>query len=299
MPFGFLNISNLTETQLAHGMKMSEIPGDRGVINAFQVIIGISGLAEGTPCGCDILAPANPIVSNSGPADEFGNLSVSLSWARVLSSDIHWAQSGGGLGDFTDGFWNTTVRGDITGPSGEGFGFITIAFSTSAVNLYTENLITFPNDPTHNDPSWDGDQGTVTVEFDYDNANSEDPDSIAINRNGEVIANVPWVDGITHYTFTDTVFAEGDYEYSFFAYKYPDSRSPDSSSFIVSFGGVPSITMTMSGGITFGGSAIIAFLGNPTGTYTIVKDKTNDTLYNTDDDVAIPNPFIITGFLPQ
>ncbi len=54
----------------------------------------------------------------------------------------------------------------------------------------------------------------------------------------------------------------------------------------------------MSGGIEFGGSATIVFLGNPTGTYTIIKDKTNDTLYNTDDDVAIPNPFIITGFLP-
>lgn len=297
MPIGFLSLYGLTETQLAHGLKMSEIPGDRGVVSGFVLIIGIENLTPGEPCGSDILAPANPPVSNSGPADEFGNNSVELGWAR-LSGDKTWGQVGGGGGSFPDGFWNVLTRGDIF-PTDHGDGFIVIEFSTTEVNLFNVNLNDIPSNPTHDDPSWDGAKGTVIVAFDYPNTSMENPDSIAIVRNDQVVANVPWTDGITHYEFPDTVFASGDYTYKFFAYKYADSRSPDSSSIDVSFGGVPSITMTMSGGITFGGSATIAFLGNPTGTYTIVKDKTNDTLYNTDENVAIPNPFIVTGFLPS
>lgn len=296
MPVGFLSKSGISITDLAHGIRMADIPGQRGACQSFILIISVTGLAPGTPCSVTILGPSNAPLINSGTADEFGNLSISTTWIRD-TDDTHWLQVTYGAGIFPDGFWNITVTGNFT-PIDNPSGGIDIQFSYTDVLLFSQDLTNAPDSPTHDDPNWDGNQGTINLHVDYANSSMEDPDSIAVVRNGEVVGTIPWVNGITSYDYTDVVFDAGDYEYEFIVYKYPDSRSALSSAFSVSFGGVPSITMTMSGGITFGGSAIVAFLGNPTGTYTIVKDKTNDTLYNTDEDVAIPNPFIVTGFLP-
>lgn len=296
MAVGFLNLSNLTVADLAHGIPLSTMPGDRGVVDSFILIISINGLTPGTPCMVAITAPTTATVSDSGPADDFGTLSISVSWQRS-SGDTNWNQAGHGAGVFPDGFWNLIATGVIS-PGDQGYGAIDIQFGDTDVIGFSEDLTDVPDNPQNEEPSWDGEQGSVLLEVDYDNSDNEDPDSIAIVRNGVAIVNIPWVDGITSYSFTDTVFEEGDYDYEFFVYKYPNSKSGSTSPISVSFGGVPSITMTMSGGITFGGSATMVFLGNPTGTYTLITNKTNDTLYNTEDNVAIPNPFADTGFLP-
>jgi hypothetical protein len=54
--------------------------------------------------------------------------------------------------------------------------------------------------------------------------------------------------------------------------------------------------------VNVGGAADLVFIGSPSGIYTLVKGKLNDTLYNRGGteatiDVEIPNPFIVTGFL--
>lgn len=294
MSVGFRDLSGLDNTRVSHGLSVSEIPGDGGAGPlGFTIIISASGLDPGT--GSIALASPTTIPKSSSGADENGNISVQVTWFNN-GDDINFSQAGGGIGTFNSGFWAEPflIRGSVV-PSDKPMA-IDIQFSPEPVIDYTHDLNNFPDNTHHLDPNWNGDQGDV--ELDFDITSSESPDSIAIVRDGVVIANVPYT-GDGSYSYTDIVFAPGDYEYSFFAYKYPDSRSESTAPFSVTFGGAASITMTMSGGITFGGSAIIAFLGNPTGTYTIVKDKTNDTLYNTDDDVAIPNPFIITGFLPQ
>lgn len=297
MSIGFLSKSNISIADLAHGIRMADIPGDRGAIQSFILIISVNGLAPGTPCSVSILSPTNTPLNNSGSADESGDLSISTTWIRD-TDDTHWLQVSHGSGIFPDGFWNVTVVGNFT-PADNPSGGIDIQFSSTPVNTFTTDLIDTTHDPTHGDPNWDGSKGNIDLHVDYDNTSMEDPDSIAVLRNGEVVGTIPFVNGITSYDYTDVVFEAGDATYEFFVYKYPDSRSISTAPFTVTFGGAPSITMIMSGGITFGGSAIISFLGNPTGTYTIVKNKTNDTLYNTDENVAIPNPFVVTGFMPS
>ena len=66
--------------------------------------------------------------------------------------------------------------------------------------------------------------------------------------------------------------------------------------------GTPDDTGTdYEGYISFGGTATIAFVVDPSGMYTIVTNKRHDTLYERTDideqDVKIPNPFVITGYL--
>lgn len=50
-----------------------------------------------------------------------------------------------------------------------------------------------------------------------------------------------------------------------------------------------------------GGSAILQFIGSPSGIYTLIPGKTNDTLYDRTGvqsiDVKIPNPHVVTGFI--
>ena len=67
---------------------------------------------------------------------------------------------------------------------------------------------------------------------------------------------------------------------------------------------VPDITVIGSGGIEFGGTAIMVFIYNPSGIYTLVPGKTHDTLYERisgidSQNIKIPDPFIKTGYIPN
>lgn len=297
MAVKFRSLSGIDNAGIAAGYSVSEIPGEGGAGPlGFVIFLSASGLPANDPTiSIEIITPANPVKFSNG-TDGDGNISVTVTWINT-GNDQDFLQAGGGAGNFPDGFWNTEdlIRGNLTIESSNIA--IDIQFSSDDVIDFDEDLVNPPDTPSPHDKQWDGFQGQVTLDIPLPDL-SEDPDSIAVTRDDEVIAAIP-VTAETDYSFIDTVFAPGTYEYKVFTYKYPNSRSAFSSSAPVSFGGSSTITMTMSGGITFGGSATIAFIGNPTGTYTIVKDKTNDTLYNTEEDVAIPNPFIVTGFLPQ
>jgi hypothetical protein len=302
MAFGFLTASPITAAQIAAGMKMSEIPGDRGIVQSALCIVSVSGLTEGTFSIAEILAPANPINFESGPVDATGSRSVSVFWLRD-TGDTLFGQAGGGPGTFPNGFWDVTIRGLIS-PNDQGYGEFLVGFSSDNVVNYNEDLIDSPHSPSNDTPNWNGDQGQVTLHIQYDNANNEDPDSIAIIRNGEAILNIPWVDGTTDYSITDTVFAADTYEYDFLVYKYPGSKSGLAGALSVPIGGIPSIEMIMSGGMSFGGSMGFNFLVDPSGIYKLTTGLKHDELYNRADpldivvvDVAIPTPFIDTYFM--
>lgn len=58
------------------------------------------------------------------------------------------------------------------------------------------------------------------------------------------------------------------------------------------------------GGFNLGGAATMVFIQNPSGIYTLVKNKRHDTLYErmtgiTSVDMKIPDPFIRTGFVGE
>lgn len=64
----------------------------------------------------------------------------------------------------------------------------------------------------------------------------------------------------------------------------------------------PSITMTMAGGIEFGGSATMVFIGDPSGIYTLTPGAIRDTLLERipttgTQGIKIPNPKLRTGYV--
>jgi len=68
-------------------------------------------------------------------------------------------------------------------------------------------------------------------------------------------------------------------------------------------GNEPDIDVTGSGQVDTGGAAVVMFQGDPSGLYTFVEGKTNDTLYERigaedTEDVQIPEPFFKTPFVP-
>ncbi len=293
MSIKFRSISGLDNTRLGHGLNTGEIPGEGGAgPNTFIIFLSASGLEPENPSiSISLLSPTSVSATESG-TDANGNISVTVTWVN-LGDDKHFAQAGGGSGNFPDGFWNTLelVRGHLSVPTADGIE-IDIQFTDYPVIDFAQSLSNSPDTPTTRDQQWNGSEGQVTLDVTLPNL-SESPTSIAIARNGEVIANVP-VTALNDYSFTDFVFASGVYDYEVFAYKYPNSRSLSSAATRATFGVVSSFEITGSGGFEFGGSAVIGFLVDPSGLYKLVIDKTHDTIYtNTSagddtENVAIP-----------
>ena len=65
----------------------------------------------------------------------------------------------------------------------------------------------------------------------------------------------------------------------------------------------PDLIVSDTAEILVGDSAVVATIVNPSGIYTLVANKTNDTLYErtgvTTQVVQIPDPFFVTGYLPD
>lgn len=80
---------------------------------------------------------------------------------------------------------------------------------------------------------------------------------------------------------------------------FPEPEVFDDGSFLIASN--PAVDTDNGYTVFVGGSFIFVFIASPSGIYTLVKGKTNDTLYDhtSEDsiDVKIPNPFIVTGFL--
>lgn len=174
--------------------------------------------------------------------------------------------------------------------------------------------------------TWNGTNGTIELEAVVNNPVGQKVNGMLItavagSNNGSgsitgmpfgteiIIGSVP-INGNGTYAFTHTFVGSGftgsntpKFTYRFYLYSAElDSISSlsSSSSFV---GGVPDLEVTGSGGISFGGSSSIVTIGEPSGIYTLVKDKTHDTLYErqsgttTSINVKIPDPYIKTGFV--
>lgn len=123
-----------------------------------------------------------------------------------------------------------------------------------------------------------------------------------IQRDGETIAVLgldPLGDPIL--TYTDTVIPGNTYEYTFFHY-YLDGAGVSEPVVYppVIVGGdpvvIPLISVTMVGGIYFGGAPSIGMIINPSGIYGLIPNLTHDVLYEriptiTSVNVKIPDPF--------
>lgn len=300
MSIGFKELNNLSISEANSSVKISDMSGDGGVGPSGFTLFGFAH---------DILPNNNAQSLSIFPSGEFvvGNgsattLSVQKSFVNS-GNDKQFDYAGGSI-TFTDGFWAASVRALLTGTVG--LVDLEIEFGTdNPVLQYDQNITETPINPSNTTPSWNGSQGSTTISVDFDNSDVVNPTAIAIYRDNLPLASIPWVNGITTYEYTDTVFAPGIYVYTAVVYKYgsPNTVSDFSPSISVTFGGVPSLELEMSGGFDLGGIFVFSFVTDPSGIYKLVIGLRHDTLYNREDpldittvDVAIPNPFIDTFF---
>jgi hypothetical protein len=326
MPVGFRDISGLTHQQAADGnLSIAEIPGDGGL---GPVIAVITALASGLPpSDSSITLTLYPSEKFTVGTDSNGNISVVATFVND-GDDINYSITGGGAAILSNGFWAQHVRGQANNLLGtRGFNIQFLYLNPLDPGDFPDTLNDIPENLNAGDPSWDPENevGSVTLSWDYDNTNGEDPVGFVLMRNGYIsdteIANVPIASLprdtssiFTSYEFTDFIFGNftliGTYTYTVYAYRYSGGGFPEnaisgaSNEIPVDFTSenpVPNIVIVGSGGIDFGGSAITLFIGDPSGIYTLVPDKKHDTLYERTDvdsiNVKIPNPFIVTGFL--
>lgn len=295
MPFIFKEIDGLTQAQGIAGVNVSTFSGDGSAgPTSFVMIASASGLTPGL--GSIQLFPGGQFTVG---ADVNGNISVLDSWLNS-GDDIHFGDSHGAFGAFPDGAWNYIAR-VILGGDDHPIDIVITCGQLDPVATYNNDLVQTPDNPTTDSPSWDGSEGSVNLDWDYDNSLAEDPTAFAIYQDDIILASVPRSG--TSYTYPVTVFSAGTHTYKIVAYKYPNHVSGFSAETSADFGGVPTLELDMSGGFSLGGSFVFNFLVDPSGIYKLVSGLTHDTLYNREDpldiitvDVAIPDTFIETFF---
>lgn len=215
---------------------------------------------------------------------------------------------------------NGLMASDVTGVSSQPdfpFNFIlTIQYKDPNNPLDWFNPYTggAPTNIQHNEvsPSADPEEPDKNdQEFTWDTPDDAVNDGTIIHRDGQLVAVLP--PGVTSYV--DTV-VPGEYVYTFWFYTYPGEGISEPTSYELTSEpvvgapdiyfsggeGADGVSETGLGGIDFGGFADIILITDPSGIYTLVKDKRHDTLYNRADtdsiDVRIPTPYAKTGFLP-
>jgi hypothetical protein len=308
-------------------LKIVDVPGGGGIgPNSFTISVSdVGDLTPSTPGYSITLNPSGAIANGTDSLGQIGVLKV-FDQIGTNGTIFGWSAGGGapfgGTTTMAGGFWNGTIHVVL---NGVGFNAARIYISYDCQD--PRNPAEFPNFLT--DPpkppqitvteDWPGltppDKEKLNVEFQYDNLDSENPDGFAILRSdladnptndpalADIIASVPFVALTDTYNLEDVVLTGGVYTYWIQAYRMSDtSVSPLSESITITIGGPsPSISIVGSGGMALGGTAIVIFMGDPSGIYTITEGKTHDTLYQrtTVDhiDMPIPNPYGITGYL--
>lgn len=302
--------TGLTYQQAFDSITIASIPVISGVgggpISAAFILFGGSNLPHNDPSiGLQIF----PGEKTSSGTDSSGNISVTMTIVNS-GDDKTFDIAGGGQAVFSAGFWANSIRG--VSNTADGVYEFYIDASVLELSDFTESLTDTPGGLNSSSPSFnpETEEGQVDLTFTYNNADGEDPVSLAILRDGgsgaEIIGYVPWEDGTILYSYTDYVFSGGSFTYTIRAYKYDPSPaiSPPSGSIIVSFSeSLPDISVISDLMVDISLNSDVFFIGDPSGIYTLIKDKTHDTLYErsglTDSvDVAIPTPFIRTAFLP-
>lgn len=325
MPIGFKSIAGLTEVQSNDGMAIAAIPGDTGLGPSIAVLTAsATGLA---PNDGSIVIQIFPTAKIASGTDLNGNISVQTTLFNT-GNDKLFNVSGGGTVNLTDGFWAQHIRGTVNSLNGSR-GFDIQFTSLDPTTDFNQTLTDSPQNARVNPgdgPNWDNvtQQGDVTITFTYTNTHAENPDAFVVMRTkvgsgnpAAPVGSTPWDGsaGPTDFKFQDFVFEPGEFTYTIQAYKYgvPNIISIPGNVVDLIFGGpLPDIEVTGGGGgtghsdsviqdgIDIGGSAVLIFISEPSGIYTMVPGKTHDTLYNRGSDpidVKIPNPFVKIPFV--
>jgi hypothetical protein len=306
-------------------LKIVDVPGGGGIgPDSFTIAVSnVDVLPPNDPSYSMTLNPSGAIASGTDSLGQIGVLKV-FSQIGTNGSVFGWSAGGGspsgGTTTLPGGFWQGNISVPINGP---GWNTAQVYISYNSPDIKTEfpnNLIEPPRPPQVTiTEDWPGltspDKERVNIEFQYDNLDSEDPDGFAVLRSeitdnptsdptiADVIASVPFDPLTDTFNLEDIILAAGKYTYWVQAYRMSDtSISPFSDPGVLEVSGLPpSISITGSGGIDIGGTAIVIFMGDPSGIYTVIEGKTHDTLYQRTSvdhiDMPIPNPYGITGYL--
>ena len=313
-----LEITGLDHNTADAGLPISSIPvisGAKGIVTDFSIIWGGDGLPPSDGAIGIIGAPYPGAGAIATGTDSLGAIGVAKSFTLgppSFDNDTIWSTTSGEL-VLVDGFWASDVRvfiSDITGTRRVRIDILVLELSD-----LTESLTSTPDDLVDSNPSWDPveEEGSVDLNWTFDNTLAEDPSGFSILRDDglgagpQIIGTVPWVNGVTAYSYTDYFNIVGTYTYTIVIYKYgtPNVVSPPSSPpvVVVVGGATPDISITSDMSLTFEWTSLQIFITDPSGIYGLIPNKTHDTLYNRSDetsiDVKIPNPFVKLAFLPE
>lgn len=307
-----------TLTQAGSGtIRVRDVPGTSGIAHTVAVTMAISGL---TPSDPDMTIQMFPSGAFTQGVDENGNIGVSITFTPDATDTTRrtWYSTWSGVPlNFPDGFdlqeFRTAVNfsEDVNVDWNFQFGNLDLAtdfpeeLEDAVTNEDVENIQFDEETET----------GSGMITFDY--TGDEEPTGFATEYQDGVDwfpdGNIPWEEGTTHYEIpTYTFESPSSFPVRITPYKItPDSadyaKGPPSATIPVEWtGDEPDIDFEggQTGGfIDLGGTATVVLSADPSGIYTLVPGKTNDTLYDRDEtpvvtvDVKIPDPFIRTGFL--
>lgn len=302
---GVLEIDGLDHNTADAGIPINSLPivsGFGGVVTDFSIIWGGDGLPpndgaisiQGFP-----YAGAGAIATGT---DSNGSIGVAKTFTINNDAGTLWSTTAGDV-TLADGFWAQDVRvfiSDITGTRR-----IRIDILSLEIPDFTPDLNDTGENLSYSDESWDPveELGSVDLTWDYTDL-GENPDGFIITRDGDVVGTKPI--GANPQTFTDQPRTSGVHTYCVRAYTYnPPRISACSNTVSPDFGGgdSPDINITSDMELAFEWNSIMAFITDPSGIYAMIPGKTHDTLYNraveTSVDVKIPNPIVITAFVPE
>lgn len=183
----------------------------------------------------------------------------------------------------------------------------------SIVSLGSPTLVAVPTGPKITDireSQTNPNNFFLTIEFDYTKDPADTPDVLDIvdGVSGNVNAGATFNPLITHYIINTPELGPGNYQFYVRARNQGTSAiSPTSNSVVVPAAVVDELENQLDAGVAitpsfdYQSSAIL--IGSHSGVYTLVPNKTNDTIFINlpgilTGDVKIPNPFIKSGLIP-
>jgi hypothetical protein len=298
-------------------IRVRDVPGTNGISHTVVVTMAISGLPVSDPTLTIQMFPSGAFSQGS---DENGNIGIGVTFTPDASDDSRttWNSTWSGIPlNFPDGLNNQEFRTVVNFVEDVD---VEWSFQFGDYDLATDFPVDL-DDPVINEDveniefNEEEEVGSAIITFDY--TGDDDPTGFVTEYYDDVDdtwypdADVPRNDD-DHYTVpTYTFDVPSDFPIRVTPYKItPDTddwaKGPPSPTIPVSWDvDTPDINFTggQDGFIDLGGAATIVLAADPSGIYTLVPGKTNDTLYDRDVtpvgtiDVKIPDPFLKTGFL--
>jgi hypothetical protein len=280
-------------------IRVNEIPGDASGLGPLvaTVLVTASGLDSG-----DILQmfPSNKFDVAGGP----GDASVLTTFTNNGDDKSFPTTGPANPVNLVEGFWNQEFRFTLATTTGVNtLDQIQVSWVSLGIGDFTPNPgIPKPTNLEIINAEFieDEDKQEVTLSWDSNDPTAEGHVIVQTDPNAveTIVGSVP--EDITEFTVIIENPIEGVYGWTVQTYTYgPDEISDPSDPEVLE---IPNFLITMAGGISFGGSATLIFLVDPSGIYGLIPDKTDDTLYNriedppTSIDVKIPNPFVKTAY---